>query len=175
MKRSTVAYHEAGHAVAALVLRVRFKYVSIQPDRELGSAGNVSLESSGLKKMFAGHEFAYKGVGRDHVENHVIVSLAGLTAQTPRPSVNPEPSRAPRPSDRGGNALPVLPGRASSTDLLSSLQARTDHLVHMHWARITALADKLLAEERGSWEDVQEVVLSRKVAESRATGGWLVA
>ena len=35
------AYHEAAHAVAQCRNRIRFRYVTIEPDHEEGSAGHV--------------------------------------------------------------------------------------------------------------------------------------
>ncbi|MCK4627022.1 MAG: hypothetical protein KAV00_17040 [Phycisphaerae bacterium] len=35
------AYHEAGHAVACIALRKRFKYVTIEPDDERNSLGHI--------------------------------------------------------------------------------------------------------------------------------------
>ncbi len=40
--RST-AIHEAGHAVASIVLRRKFRYVTIVPDPKRGSAGHVHI------------------------------------------------------------------------------------------------------------------------------------
>src|SRR5258708_5007599 len=38
-RRATV-YHEAGHGVAALAMRLRFRYVTVRPDPTVGSSGH---------------------------------------------------------------------------------------------------------------------------------------
>ena len=78
-----VAFHEAGHAVAAVELGVRFRDVSIVADESEGSAGHMF---SVLPLPFSGDlEADVEERGEEKVrrryERHLIVSLAGEAAQ----------------------------------------------------------------------------------------------
>jgi len=44
--KQSIAYHEAGHAVAHVELRVPFKYVTITPDEAAGSLGHVQANDT---------------------------------------------------------------------------------------------------------------------------------
>ena len=73
------AYHEAGHAVAAYILRVRFHYVTIKPDVEMGTAGHLLqvLHKNMLRwEMSEGWPERY----RTRLERLAMISLAGPVA-----------------------------------------------------------------------------------------------
>lgn len=69
------AYHEAGHAVAAVLLKRRFQMISILPDGE--SEGHVSL--SGLGKVQS--EVPVEARTRRKLEREILIYLAGPTAE----------------------------------------------------------------------------------------------
>lgn len=70
-KLEKTAYHEAGHAVAAMHYRIKFKYVTIIPDYE--SAGHVRNQ----RKV---DEITVGQFGRDRLEKYLIYILAGNAA-----------------------------------------------------------------------------------------------
>ena len=72
----TVAFHEAGHALAAHFLQMDFDHVTIEPDE--GSLGHVLHPPYGESGM------SFVELTRDErerVENSIIVSLAGPEAE----------------------------------------------------------------------------------------------
>ena len=76
-KQKATAYHEAGHALAYMLKRKAFQYVTIEPDDALDSLGHVR----GIPDTF-NPEFLVEGQGQLRIERDVICSLAGLAAET---------------------------------------------------------------------------------------------
>ena len=81
------AFHEAGHAVLACLLRQPFEYVSIEPDDR--SRGRVALQLSNIqqKKSFVERngKFSLQTVGPSHerrVEKFLLMANAGIAAET---------------------------------------------------------------------------------------------
>jgi hypothetical protein len=75
LPRERISYHEAGHAVAAFVMRMRFTHLSIIPDED--SMGHTM--TSKLRDFQP--DMARSRAGRDRYERYAIVSLAGLVAE----------------------------------------------------------------------------------------------
>jgi hypothetical protein len=73
-----ISYHEAGHAVAAFVLRMRFTHLSIIPDED--SIGHTMTS----KFRDFQPDMARSRAGRDRYERYAMVSLAGLIAERSR-------------------------------------------------------------------------------------------
>jgi ATP-dependent Zn protease len=75
-----VAYHEAGHAVAAYCLRMRFRYVSIDPKDLGGEAGGgiVAVSRSVVDSL---RDIDCDGVPRSRVESFIRVLLAGMIGE----------------------------------------------------------------------------------------------
>jgi Peptidase family M41 len=73
--RST-AYHEAGHAMAAFVQGIRFRYVTIIPDSD--NWGHFQKFSSRLSEE---GWYDTSPLVRDRLERHIVVGLAGREAQ----------------------------------------------------------------------------------------------
>ena len=76
MDRNATAYHEAGHAVAAIESRVRLSSVSIIPDDE--SYGHCTYSIPWLERS-PEIENVYKW--RYRLENLAVVALSGVAAQ----------------------------------------------------------------------------------------------
>jgi ATP-dependent Zn protease len=72
------AYHEAGHAVAAWLLGIRLRRISIRRDDAEGTLGRVVLE--GLRATEV-QRYDMAPRTRDLVERRAIVSLAGEEAE----------------------------------------------------------------------------------------------
>src|SRR5258708_6502624 len=78
--RRATAYHEAGHAAAALVVGRRFRYVTIEPDIDDGSLGHCEFTHCwprGLDPAIASPERL-----EVYARKAVICALAGDTAET---------------------------------------------------------------------------------------------
>jgi ATP-dependent Zn protease len=70
------AYHEAGHAVAAYLRRLRFTNISIIPDR--GTLGRCEFSEAPVIIDLNAHSI---GHARRRIETLIIVSLAGVVAE----------------------------------------------------------------------------------------------
>jgi hypothetical protein len=70
------AYHEAGHAVAAYLRRLRFTNISIIPDR--GTLGRCEFSEAPVIIDLKTHSIAR---ARRRIETLIIVSLAGIVAE----------------------------------------------------------------------------------------------
>jgi len=75
-----VAYHEAGHAVAAYCLKMRFRYVSVDPKDLGGEAGGgmVAVSRSVVDSL---RDIDCGGVPRSRVESFIRVLLAGMIGE----------------------------------------------------------------------------------------------
>jgi len=71
-----IAYHEAGHVVAAYVVKRKFQYVSIEPDKE--SLGHVLFQRFSDKFQ---PEFQEENKIRPMLEKTIITGLAGEIAE----------------------------------------------------------------------------------------------
>lgn len=74
-KKTCTAYHEAGHAVAAYLVRRKFRYVTIRPFGEY--VGHMRHHQQGDGFLVGGEE---RGWTRSSLERDVMVSLAGNVA-----------------------------------------------------------------------------------------------
>ena len=70
-----IAHHEAGHAVAAIELRIPFKYVTIDPN--LRALGHCALS----KATDFHPDYSMTLATRDRVERYIMTCYAGLTAE----------------------------------------------------------------------------------------------
>lgn len=155
--RRVTAYHEAGHAVAALQLGVGIGCdgVSIVPGEDFAGFAHV------LKGFRGRPDVEMTGAMRLKAENRVIVSLAGPVAQRIyRPSsVRGHHGRSDRAS-----AVDLLSFFAGSTRELTAylrwLQVRTEEYVgsSLWWTMIDAVADALIARDRLSVSEIKVIV-----------------
>jgi len=75
-KRQALAYHEAGHAVAAHDLGIRFRYVTIEPDDQAGSLGHCA---STLPRWFQPDVSDDRQQG--WAERDIVMTFAGEEAE----------------------------------------------------------------------------------------------
>lgn len=75
------AYHEAGHAVACIILEIPFKYVSIIPDDE--SDGRVIHTQEYVRDIAetASYITIYDDEGMKALDNHLINDFGGAAAE----------------------------------------------------------------------------------------------
>jgi hypothetical protein len=147
------AYHEAGHAVMAVVLGGRIVHVSIEPPDDDGlnrsgesivhwpAAHSQAIDEAEIKVSLAGPvtEMIYCN------EVQVIASVPEFAADWQRASAN---------------AIRLKPALAQRVELLSQAEVwlrsffEQDH----HWAAVAAVADELLAHETVEHESLAEIV-----------------
>ena len=147
------AYHEAGHAVMAVVLGGRIIHVSIEPpdDDELKRSGESivqwpaaparEIEEAELKVSLAGPvtEMIYRS------EVQVIASVPEFAADWHRALTG---------------AARLKPKLAEQMNLISRAEIWLRHFFEQdhHWAAVGAVADELLAHETVEHECLNEIV-----------------
>lgn len=72
----SIAYHEAGHAVASFYMYIKFRHVTIVPDEDYN--GCVRCFSPKFMTYFEGWNAERQ---RNFLDKQIIVSLAGYLAQ----------------------------------------------------------------------------------------------
>lgn len=150
-----VAYHEAGHALAAFLLGGEVRVVTIQPDRDDGPRRDGDTQVLWRRSRDGDKAFAAKTIE---------VSLAGpvaemlYTGDELHPGAVDEWSADWREAWRAGALL-----HADERRRLRYLEDVAVKLYHRfrgdeHWAALAALADELLAHETLEWDQVEEIV-----------------
>jgi ATP-dependent Zn protease len=175
--REAVAYHEAGHAVAAHRLGYEVRRVSIAP--KSGSTGHVSwrnpIKNRSVKsKLEYGSEADLDRV-RHHIDHAIIVCLAGKFAQkrhNPRSAWRYGGSGAGRgefllKGSDDQQALELM-SRVHEDEKVRAaysryLEARAEDLVKRHWSRIERLAITLLDRETISG-DIREAMIKKAIS-----------
>lgn len=151
------AYHEAGHAVAAVVLRVGAVYASIVPDAVMGTVGHVKhLGWPGPPPDVEGDLARV----RRHAEPRIILALAGVVAEK-------------RHHGRRHNWIGANSDLRAATDLMGHfvsprqlqaytdwMWARTEDLVELWWPQIEAVATALLDRRTMRGREIREVMMS---------------
>ncbi len=149
------AIHEAGHAVAAFLLREKIKYVTIRPTQD--SHGHMMHHVV----RFARNEMFDDSLrGRDRAERRIMTCFAGQIAQR---------KHAPRSRWRLGGShdheqamelfFHIDPPDQKARELyLALLWRQTEYLVEQHWKEIEAVAAALLEEETLSRDRTREVI-----------------
>jgi ATP-dependent Zn protease len=124
-----LAYHEAGHAVAALVLGHSVVRVSIVRDDPIRGVRVPSLGNEELAE------------GSEAVHDRILIQLAGNAAQQVR---NPG-----SPRQRDAKDWPRAEALAGSAEVLEVEWERAVALLKMpeHWQRVDRIAQALLREQ----------------------------
>jgi hypothetical protein len=152
--RQYIAYHEAGHAVATILLGRKFRYVTVIPEGD--SAGHI--------KYFSPKTQRFRVLGFERIPNWIDVelmtSLAGEVAQgmaLPR-SVRPWHGK----SDRRQNldffwALNC----AGGDEYVEYCKARLYSMFHdkINWAGLKALAFALLERKTLTYNEAWQIFL----------------
>jgi hypothetical protein len=139
-----IAYHEAGHAVAAFALGISAHNVSIVPDEKRGTEGHVQY----VDQIVTARDAA-------------TVSLAGPVAQEHR-----QRRKGIRPSDYLDDSLrardflrEILP-HDSVTPLLKDLEQRARDIVasEEYWPAVEAVAEALVRHRKMTGKQVAECI-----------------
>jgi hypothetical protein len=142
-EREAIAYHEAGHAVAAWRQRVKIKSATIIPASDyLGQIKHVS-PLNGVSLEYDGSDRA-----RIRAESAIILCLAGPSAQR---RFNPRSVRsyhATSDHEIAADLVNRLDGNERSANAhLKWLSLVTDDLIALNWREVEGIALALL--ERG--------------------------
>jgi uncharacterized protein YjbI with pentapeptide repeats len=165
-KLKALAYHEAGHAVAAHVLGIRFTAVSIVPSERY--QGCLKIEPSGWKTWV--RPGGCDGLTREQAERQILVYLAGSAAER---LVNPEKAGGSRIDDLEASSLVrEIIGRAvayhnrsidrawkqAAAAYLDYMRLLAEELIHFHRRAVRALAQALLADQEIDAIRVGEII-----------------
>ena len=153
---SAIAYHEAGHAVAAVILKGEVVRVTLEPESEDGQPerdGDVEIRwhHRGLSK-------------RDLLEREITVCLAGPAAEMLYSGERPHPSKVQQwradwaiAWELAGQLISAPERRLKMLEgLLGSLCKMFDE--QRCWQAIAETADELEAHETLEGEQVAEIV-----------------
>lgn len=153
-----VAYHEAGHAVAACQLGLRFGQVTIKGDE--AAHGRVVLSGR--------LDLSTSSVRVDTILKHLCVTLAGVTAEKKAMGrVGPDSFGYPREfGDRAvgdaaatGHLLEYIAGNDDEEARLFNKWARhrTERLIDQHWEWIESVANALLEQDSLTYDEVTDL------------------
>lgn len=150
-----IAYHEAGHALMALLLGAEVKLVTIEPDNDDGPARQGDTQVIWRRSTLSDKEFATRAVQ---------VCLAGPVAEMIysgdpfHPGLVPEWAADWR--DAWNSALLLHPHDRQRLAYLESVSIQLYHRLKADdlWAALASLADHLLAHESLEGEQVEEIV-----------------
>jgi hypothetical protein len=154
MTEELTAFHEAGHAYAAIYLGARVQSVTIDPDNDDGPARTGDTVVLWSRRRFTKREMAEKAA---------CVALAGPVAEMIH-SENPfHPALIAEWRQDWETAFETLEHVSDVQRRLAKLEQITlqlyrDFRQDEHWAAIGAIADALLAHETLDEEMLQEVV-----------------
>jgi hypothetical protein len=157
-----VAVHEAGHAVASHYLGTPLRHVTVTRDKKGKTLGHTRQRWVWFQDKRGVLDVSPRG--RDHVERHILVSLAGqlaLRRYAPR-------SRWQTGSERDTWQAIELYWLICDKDekaaklYLALLWRRAEWLIEAKWKDVLAVADALL--ERGTLkaDELGRVILGRR-------------
>ena len=153
-RQRAIAYHEAGHAVAAYVHHVAIHRAAIIPSADF--AGHVShanpLRGRPIDAMTTPRD-------RRHMERLVIVALAGDAAQRRHAPRSVRSWHADQDRRNAADLVSYFVGsEAQQAAYLAYLWAVTDDLVDLHWPAVEAVAAELLERRDLSGKRVRGII-----------------
>lgn len=151
------AYHEAGHAVAALVKTVPYKYVTILPDEESQSLGHI-LQDGKFVDYAALEAGELTPTKLNRIERYLMVLLAGGLAEK---GYSGRYNQIGASSDRykAADIALSLEGDGEGASLyLGLLNHRTKAVIGNHWRDVVTVAEALLSRQTLTSEEVRQVV-----------------
>ena len=149
------AYHEAGHAVAAIEMGFKVSSVSIQPDEF--SHGRTVHNNPLYRMNLNSHEHSDRL--RLRVERAVIIALAGPEAQQ---RYNPRTIRKQDVKDDVDRVMRVLSEFTASNEELEAyfdlLRIRTRQLIDLKWDAVQRLSRALCERTALSGAEARRMV-----------------
>ena len=150
-----IAYHEAGHALMAVLLGGKVKQVTIEPDDDDGPDRQVDTQVLWRRSRISDDEFAKMAVQ---------VSLAGPVAEMIysgdpyHPGLVAEWAADWREAWEA--AMPLHPVERQRVEYLEQVSIQLYHRLKQDdlWAALASLADNLLAHETLDCEQVDEIM-----------------
>lgn len=160
-----LAFHEAGHAVACYILKKKFSFVSIIPDKQDNTLGKVSYKTLPPQKSLQDVEFNRDCRTTKAIERAVIISLAGGIAESKYAGRNiTKSSKADY-----GNAVSAISHLCSSNEeneaYLNLILIRAKQLFTFscgenttYWKAVEVLADRLLEEKIIKYQKARTII-----------------
>lgn len=150
-----VAYHEAGHALMAVLLGGKVKQVTIDPDNDDGPARQGDTQIRWRRSRYSDQEFA---------QIAIQVCLAGPVAEMIYSGDPYHPGMVAEWASDWRSAweaaIPLFPIESQRLDYLERVSIQLYHRINQDhiWAALAALADNLLAHDTLESEEVQEIL-----------------
>ena len=150
-----VAHHEAGHAVAAWHQHMKFRRVTIVPDKAEGNLGHLKH----IRRKWFNPDFDTGTRTIVLAQSWIVVSLAGQIAE------GKFRCRRPRWGMDGDNqnavdlAFHLCGSEKTANAYLRYCWCITEDLVNVRWKTIQAVAAALLKNKTLSYADVIEVIM----------------
>ncbi|MBC5806179.1 MAG: hypothetical protein DLM53_08935 [Candidatus Eremiobacter antarcticus] len=154
------AFHEAGHAVMAVLLKLPFRYVTIVPTAEFLGGCNFRTPSYAQKlRLVAQNPNAWD---RDRLENEILFYMAGAIAEkriSGRIEARGSSSDRHCASDLATAALRYA-APEEVVAYLKYLSVRASNLVNSPevWAQVVLIAQRLLKIKKLTQTEVKEVL-----------------
>ncbi len=152
-----IAHHEAGHAVVAWRLGLKFRRVTIKSEGD--SLGHV-LNVKGPKWLNDEFGAILSIRARLRAERHIVYGMAGQVAEEKFRGRRPDP-RAHSDDDRSAIVLAMraIPGsqRTVNAFLHYCFESARD-IVDSQWPQVTAVAAALLAQGTLTYEETLEAI-----------------
>lgn len=153
--RAATAYHEAGHAVAAYVLRRAFTRVSIEADES--TLGRCSFRPPG--EWFR-PDLKVDWATRRRLEERMMISLAGPEVEASFTGTY-DPAAAQEDLDRAIDHACFMTGdEIEASAYVEWIRLRTVNLMKRDgfWPGVAALADELLARREVTYRTARAVI-----------------
>lgn len=150
------AYHEAGHAVAAMRQYERFEYVTIIPDEDAGSLGHLLHRP--LPKRFH-PDIKLTLHMQDKFETRIVITLAGPLAEK-RATGRWNAIGAEADGDTVNMLHPYVGGvnpRIAGAHL-RYLRCRAEEILKAHWKDVCNVKIALLERKKLSHAEVEQLV-----------------
>jgi hypothetical protein len=146
--RASSAYHEAGHAVAAVLLGFQFKHVTIAPEE--GSLGHVLY---GIYTMFL--NVGRRAYRRD-LRDYLVCNRAGPLAEERHTGHRNDDGAADDDDEFRDILYPMYGERREQYD--RDLTGQAGQLVTTHWRSIERVAYALIEDRTLPYATVEQIV-----------------
>ena len=153
------AFHESGHAVSACMLGVRFRSVSIRPNRETRTLGGVLLQKFPKWAVRDTEEYN-QDRARVWFEKVAQICLAGQIAEAKH--AGRRPAHYSHQSDRDqvfDMAMEICGTEEESSAWMELIFIRARNQLGNFWPAVEALAEELLKRDTIPGPEAQQIIL----------------